>query len=103
MVGVLLYSDPKDDGSDEKSTYPNGPWRPTTSIQTGNVRFSSMYAGDALTPGWASLKDSYQRPVEEVRSVPLSKSTFCRLASNIGLQFWFNQSLVWTHSHYCKF
>lgn len=36
-VGALLYDDPADDGSGRGATYPNGPWRPMTSVQRGTV------------------------------------------------------------------
>jgi len=44
--GVILYNDPKDDGFARGPVYPNGPWRPTTSIQRGwvgeNVRIPTL-------------------------------------------------------------
>ena len=33
-VGVIIYSDPKDDGYSIGRTYPDGPWRPKTSGKT---------------------------------------------------------------------
>lgn len=36
-AGALLYDDPADDGFGRGATYPNGPWRPLTSVQRGTV------------------------------------------------------------------
>src|ERR1017187_7252290 len=38
-VGVLLYSDPQDDGYFKGDAYPVGPWRPETGIQRGSVQY----------------------------------------------------------------
>lgn len=53
-AGVLLYSDPADDGYYRGDPYPNGPWRPATGVQRGSVQYLFKYPGDALTPGIAS-------------------------------------------------
>jgi len=36
-AGVILYSDPKDDGAGRGPTYPDGPWRPSGSVQRGSL------------------------------------------------------------------
>jgi len=43
---VIIYSDPHDDGFDIGKTYPDGPWRPETSVQRGSVQFNSLCGGD---------------------------------------------------------
>jgi N-acetylated-alpha-linked acidic dipeptidase len=53
-AGVLLYSDPQDDGYYKGDTYPAGPWRPDTGVQRGSVQFLFKYPGDPETPGVAS-------------------------------------------------
>jgi N-acetylated-alpha-linked acidic dipeptidase len=53
-VGVLLYSDPRDDGYSKGDVYPMGPWRPETGIQYGSVQYIFKYPGDPETPGVAS-------------------------------------------------
>jgi len=53
-AGVLLYSDPQDDGYAKGKTYPEGPWRPETGIQYGSVQYQFKYPGDPETPGVAS-------------------------------------------------
>jgi N-acetylated-alpha-linked acidic dipeptidase len=56
-VGVLLYSDPQDDGYFKGDVYPIGPWRPETGIQRGSVQFLFRYPGDPETPGVPSTLD----------------------------------------------
>jgi len=56
-VGVLIYSDPQDDGYYKGDAYPTGPWRPETSVQRGSVQFLFKYSGDPETPGVASTLD----------------------------------------------
>ncbi len=56
-VGVLIYSDPQDDGYYKGDAYPMGPWRPETGVQRGSVQYLFKYAGDPETPGVASTLD----------------------------------------------
>ncbi|MGA8530263.1 MAG: M28 family metallopeptidase [Acidobacteriaceae bacterium] len=56
-AGVLIYSDPMDDGYYRGDMYPHGPWRPATAVQRGSVQYMFKYPGDALTPGIASHPD----------------------------------------------
>jgi N-acetylated-alpha-linked acidic dipeptidase len=56
-VGVLIYSDPRDDGYYKGDAYPIGPWRPETGIQYGSVQYIFKYSGDPETPGVASTLD----------------------------------------------
>ncbi len=56
-IGVLIYSDPQDDGYYKGDAYPIGPWRPETGVQRGSVQYLFKYAGDPETPGVASTMD----------------------------------------------
>jgi N-acetylated-alpha-linked acidic dipeptidase len=56
-AGVLIYSDPQDDGYFKGDAYPSGPWRPETGVQRGSVQFLFQYPGDPETPGVASTLD----------------------------------------------
>jgi N-acetylated-alpha-linked acidic dipeptidase len=56
-VGVLIYSDPYDDGYFKGDAYPNGAWRPDTGVQRGSVQYLFKYPGDPQTPGVASTVD----------------------------------------------
>jgi len=54
-VGVLIYSDPFDDGWRRGDKYPDGPWRPDTGVQRGSVGYMFEFPGDPTTPGIASV------------------------------------------------
>lgn len=56
-VGVIIYSDPQDDGYYKGDPYPLGPWRPETGVQRGSVQYLFKYPGDPETPGVASTPD----------------------------------------------
>ncbi len=56
-AGVLIYSDPQDDGYFKGDAYPEGPWRPETGVQRGSVQYLFKYPGDPETPGVASTPD----------------------------------------------
>jgi N-acetylated-alpha-linked acidic dipeptidase len=56
-AGVLIYSDPGDDGYVKGDIYPRGPYRPETGVQRGSVQFLPLYPGDPETPGVASTLD----------------------------------------------
>lgn len=53
-LGVLIYSDPADDGYMQGDVYPAGPYRSKTAVQRGSVQYLFEYPGDPLTPGWAA-------------------------------------------------
>jgi N-acetylated-alpha-linked acidic dipeptidase len=56
-AGVLLYSDPADDGAGRGKTWPDGMWRAPHFIQRGNAKYSWFWHGDPLTPGVAAKAD----------------------------------------------
>ena len=56
-IGVLIYSDPQDDGYFQGDPYPDGPWRPDSGVQRGSVQYLFKYPGDPETPGVASTPD----------------------------------------------
>lgn len=68
-AGVIIYSDPADDGYVMGDPYPRGPWRPMSGIQRGSVLYIFQYPGDPLTPGVASTDDARRIPVEEATNV----------------------------------
>ncbi|WP_163573241.1 M28 family peptidase [Fodinicola feengrottensis] len=57
-IGVVLYSDPKDDGNSNGAVYPDGPWRAPDGIQRGSVQQLWLYGGDPLTPGYPATKNA---------------------------------------------
>jgi N-acetylated-alpha-linked acidic dipeptidase len=54
-AGVIIYSDPADDGFVKGPVYPNGPFRPSDGIQRGSIQYLWNYPGDPLTPGRPSI------------------------------------------------
>ena len=56
-AGVIIFSDPADDGYMRGDKYPRGPFRPDSAVQRGSVQFLPLYPGDPETPGIASTPD----------------------------------------------
>ena len=54
-AGMIIYSDPADDGWRRGDKYPDGPWRPDTGVQRGSVGYMFEFPGDPTTPGVASV------------------------------------------------
>ena len=54
-AGVIIYSDPADDGWRRGDKYPDGPWRPDSGVQRGSVGYMFEFPGDPTTPGVASI------------------------------------------------
>jgi len=53
-AGLLMYSDPKDDGYYRGDAYPKGPWRAASGVQRGSIGYMFEFPGDPTTPGNAS-------------------------------------------------
>ena len=56
-AGLIIYSDPADDGFKHGDSYPLGPWRPESAVQRGSVGYMFFFPGDPTTPGIASTPD----------------------------------------------
>ena len=69
-LGVLIYSDPLDDGYAKGDIYPAGPWRHPSAIQRGSVQYLSTAPGDPTTPGWASSKGAKRLARAEMKNMP---------------------------------
>ncbi|GMF48727.1 unnamed protein product [Phytophthora fragariaefolia] len=70
MAGVLIYSDPNEDGFTRGPVYPEGFYRPEDSFQRGSVNYIPLYSGDPMTPGWASVEGASRLSYEEVTNIP---------------------------------
>jgi N-acetylated-alpha-linked acidic dipeptidase len=92
-AGVIIYSDPADDGWKRGDKYPDGPWRPDTGVQRGSVGFMFEFAGDPTTPGLAAIPSlpesqrispdrSAQMP--KIPSTPLSYHDAWPILQNLG-------------------
>jgi N-acetylated-alpha-linked acidic dipeptidase len=53
-AGMIIYSDPADDGWRRGDKYPDGPWRPDSGVQRGSIGYMFEFPGDPTTPGVAS-------------------------------------------------
>ncbi|MCB9908639.1 MAG: M28 family peptidase [Planctomycetes bacterium] len=53
-VGLILFSDPADDGAGKGKTWPQGPWKPAWEAERGSVGSFVNPPGDPSTPGYAS-------------------------------------------------
>lgn len=62
-VGLIIYSDPQDDGYVRGDVYPDGPMRPAGGIQRGSVMNMD---GDPTTPGHASIAGARRAPEESL-------------------------------------
>jgi N-acetylated-alpha-linked acidic dipeptidase len=69
-VGLIIYSDPFDDGYMAGDAYPRGPYRPSSGIQRGSVYYGVFYPGDPLTPGVAATEDAKRLDPAEAKSLP---------------------------------
>lgn len=77
-AGVLIYSDPSDDGWRHGDKYPQGPWRPDTGVQRGSIGYMFKFPGDPTTPGIASvpsLDSSKRTPPEQSAQLPTIPTT----------------------------
>ncbi|MGH9791080.1 MAG: M28 family peptidase, partial [Candidatus Acidiferrales bacterium] len=69
-AGVIIFSDPADDGYVVGDPYPRGPWRPMSGIQRGSVYYGFLTPGDPLTPGVAATADAPRLEPREARTLP---------------------------------
>ena len=69
-LGVLIYSDPADDGYMKGDIYPEGPMRPPSAIQRGSVLFLSHLPGDPSTPGYPSTAGARRLTRDQMETVP---------------------------------
>jgi N-acetylated-alpha-linked acidic dipeptidase len=64
-LGVILYSDPRDDGYFRGDVYPEGPYRMEGGVQRGSVLDMPQYPGDPLTPMVGATADAERLSREE--------------------------------------
>lgn len=69
-AGILIFSDPADDGYGKGKVYPDGPWGPESHVQRGGVGYDFLVPGDPLTPGWASTPGAKRIPARDAATLP---------------------------------
>ena len=69
-AGVVIYSDPADDGFMKGDVYPEGPMRPPSAIQRGSVQYLSLQPGDPSTPGYPSTPRARRVSRDRMTTVP---------------------------------
>jgi N-acetylated-alpha-linked acidic dipeptidase len=69
-VGLILYSDPQDDGYFVGDMFPRGPWRPMSGIQRGSVQYTQIYPGDPLTPGAGATPSAKRLAPADAKNLP---------------------------------
>jgi N-acetylated-alpha-linked acidic dipeptidase len=69
-AGIIVFSDPAEDGAPKGKVYPEGPWGPRGHFQRGSVVFDFLVPGDPLTPGWPSTPAAQRLPPEDAKILP---------------------------------
>ncbi|OSD04654.1 Zn-dependent exopeptidase [Trametes coccinea BRFM310] len=90
-VGVIMYSDPRDDGAvtvdNGYEPYPAGPARNPHSLQRGSVQFISLYPGDPTTPGTPAYPNATRTEganIPKIPSLPISWANAQKLLREIS-------------------
>lgn len=89
-VGVVIYSDPEDDGYVRGDVYPDGRWRPWEGIQRGSFLDVPLYPGDPLTPGEPSVPGVERIPFDEAPTIqkipvqPISYGEALKILRHVG-------------------
>lgn len=69
-VGIIIYSDPADDGFVRGDTWPHGYWRTENLLQRGNAKYSWFWHGDPLTPGTGAVAGAERIDPSEAPTLP---------------------------------
>ena len=92
-AGVIIYSDPADDGWKRGDKYPEGPWLPDTGVQRGSVGYMFEFPGDPTTPGVASvpslpeserISPQQSKQMPKIPVTPLSYHDAWPILQNLG-------------------
>lgn len=69
-VGLIVYSDPQDDGYFRGDVYPKGPMRNADGIQRGSMMNGN---GDPTTPSWSSVEGARRVPEDslDIPKIPI--------------------------------
>jgi N-acetylated-alpha-linked acidic dipeptidase len=84
-VGLIIYSDPQDDGFVRGDVYPEGPMRPAQGVQRGSILNPD---GDPSTPGYPSRPGAKRIPIDSlpvshIPVIPMSYGNAAKLLSGL--------------------
>ncbi len=83
--GILIYSDPADDGYGRGDVYPRRPVPPRLGASSaGSVQFLSLGPGDPSTPNGPSIKGAKRLPFDPRNGFTLARRTWPRTISTAG-------------------
>jgi len=86
--GLLIFSDPEDDGFMRGDVYPDGPYRNALAVQRGSIL---NVDGDPTTPGWSSVPgakrvdpDSPGNELPHIPVIPISYDIAAQILGRLG-------------------
>src|SRR6516162_4468485 len=85
-LGLIIYSDPEDDGFVRGDVYPKGPMRPSQGVQRGSVMNDD---GDPTTPGYPSKAGAPRLAISKlavprIPVIPMSYGNATQLLRGLG-------------------
>jgi N-acetylated-alpha-linked acidic dipeptidase len=89
-IGVVIYTDPEEDGYVRGDVYPKGTWRPWEGIQRGSFLDVPIYPGDPLTPFEPSIPGVERLAFEDAETIqkipvqPISYGEALKILRHVG-------------------
>ncbi len=90
-AGVVIYSDPQDDGYARGDVYPDGPWGPPSHLQLGSIVYDWLGPGEPFTFHWKKghggtwrAGGPRDRQLAKIPSIPLSHEDAAAILSRLG-------------------
>ncbi|MGH9573123.1 MAG: M28 family metallopeptidase [Candidatus Acidiferrales bacterium] len=86
-AGLILYSDPEDDGFTNGTIFPDGPWRPLEGIQRGSILYTQIQPGDPLAsddPAGKRLTADDASSLPHILSIPISAHDAQVILAHLG-------------------
>jgi N-acetylated-alpha-linked acidic dipeptidase len=83
-AGLLVFSDPGDDGPARGEVYPKGPWAPATAIHQGTVAYDFLEPGDPLATYARHVEATGARSLPHIVTVPISSADARSMLTAIG-------------------
>jgi N-acetylated-alpha-linked acidic dipeptidase len=89
-AGVIIYSDPQDDGWFKGDVYPEGPWGPDSHVQWGSIVYDWFGPGEPFTFHWKRSRTGSwvegperDRQLPRIPSVPMSHEDAAEILSRL--------------------